>query len=430
MNNRRILFAIIFVLIFAIVIIAWFFFFASPKKDNTLGNPTDPFPSSSFPKKFLFILNNKEDIPPSDSMTEITLQKPQILTEIWSKPTTGQTYIENSDVIEIDATSTIGTTTISNKKLTRATSTVLLFVDKTTGYVYGYKREINKIYQISNTTIPGIHDAYIYNNGKNIILRYADTEKNVIVSVSATIPKVNEKEQAEPLESINNLPSQVTSVVVNKKKTLASYLVAGENSSSIYTLTPKGAVLVATSPFKEWSLSYGGDILFATSKPSAYVPGQTVHIPSFETIISDKTGLMSNPSENSIFLSSMWSSEGLKTFLTNASNQAVLNINTLASKCTWGQKDFLICAVPDIALKAEEGLPDDWFQGTVSFNDSFVTINPVTSEITPLYSFNTEKVGEFDVTNISLSKNNEYVVFNKKQKGSLWLLDTTLLGTE
>lgn len=428
--NRRILIAVIIVLLFAIGVIGWFFLYSKPTPAPSLGETKDPFSIASIPKRFNFIFKNNDEIPPSVMTTEVTFAKPEVLTEIWSRPATGQTFIEQDVIKEIDATSTQGTTTISIKKLAHSTTTILMFVDRITGYVYGYNRELGKLYQISNTTIPGVHDAYIFDNGKRIVLRYADNDKNVIVGMLANIPSVNEKEQAKPLENTTYLPAQVTSVAVNKNKTLLSYLVSGDSGVAVYTVSPKGVILVANTPFKEWSLSYGGEALYATSKPSAYTEGQTAYLPSFESVVSGKTGLQSNPSERGVFLNSMWSAQGLKTFLSVGSNLAVLTIKTLASKCTWGRRDFLICAVPQLLPKNTEGLPDDWFQGRFSFDDSFFTVDIKTSNVSPFYSFDTTKYGLFDVVGISLSQDNTFISFNKKQNSSLWLLDTNLMGGE
>ena len=427
--NRKLLFAIILVLLFAIGVISWFFFFAQPTPAPSLNGPSNPFSLQNLPKQFQFVFKKNNDTPPiSITTTEMTFPKPEVLTQIWNRPTTGQTFVDQMIIQEVEATSTQGTTTVMIKKLTQATTTVLMFVDRITGYVYSYNRNEGKIYQISNTTIPGVYDAYIFNNGKRIVLRYADNDKHTIVGILANIPSVGDKDQAKPLENTVYLPAQVTSVAVNQNKTLLSYLVTGDAGGAIYTVTSKGATLVANTPFKEWSLSYGGDALFATSKPSAYIEGETVYLPSFESVVTNKTGLQSNPSEKGIFLNSMWSSIGLKTFLSIGGNQVVISATTIASKCTWGQKEFLVCAVPKLLPKSTEGYPDDWFQGRVSFDDSLMTVDSKTSLVYPLYSFNTEKDGVFDITNISISNNNAFISFNKKQDTSLWLLDTDLIG--
>ncbi len=429
MNNRKLLFAIIAVTIFAIGVISWFFFYATPKTAPTLSGTNDPLSQKKYPKGFQFIFGNSEEKPTQETTTEVTFKDKEILTKIWDKPATGQTFVDTTFVTEVDATSTKGTTTVMVKKLSYATTTLLMFVDRTTGYIYSYNRTIGKIYQISNTTIPGIYDAYIFNNGKNILLRHPDNDKHTIISLVATIPEVNERMDPKPLESISNLPSQVKSVAVNKKTGDIAYLVAGEKNAAIYTISKntKDPVLVSTTPFSEWDLSYADNDLFATTKPSAYVEGQTVLIPSFDFILGGKTGLMSNPGPSGIFIASMWSNTGLKTFLSLYGQQSVLSIKTLASKCFWGDKKLLLCAVPNTLPKKSEGLPDDWFQGRISFNDTFYKINTATGETSTYYAFDKEVYGEFDINSLTFSSNNTYSSFTRKQDATLWLLDDSLM---
>jgi hypothetical protein len=423
--NRRLLLAISIVLVFAIGVIIWFFIYAEKKSTTTLNEPRDPIFLKTIPKKFQFIF--KEDAPEQISTTEITFAKPEVLTQVWNRPATGQTFISETFIEEVVATTTQGTTTIATKKLVESTTTILMFVDRITGYVYGYNRKTNAVYQISNTTMPGIYDAYIFDNGKRIILRYFDAERKTIVSVLASIPKIHEKDQAKPLENIKYLPTQVTSIAKNKDGTLISYLVSSDRGSSVYTINQKETILIESSPFKEWVLSYGGDTLYATTKPSAYLEGQTVRLPFFEYMVGQKTGLMTTPGEGpSLFIHSMWSKTGLKTFISSEGKQNILSIRTIASKCAWGNKQFLVCSIPETIPRSSEGIPDDWFQGRVSFNDSLFTIDYQTGIASALYYF-TEEQGKFDITNITLSKENTLLVFTKKQDYTLWLLDTTLI---
>jgi hypothetical protein len=74
----------------------------------------------------------------------------------------------------------------------------------------------------------------------------------------------------------------------------------------------------------------------------------------------------------------------------------------------------------------EEGLPDDWFQGRVSFSDDLKIVDTTTGDIFSLYTFS-EKEGEFDITNIDLSQNNDLITFIRKQDSTLWLVNTNNL---
>ncbi len=426
--NRRILLAVALVLFFAIIVIVWYFFYAKPAIAPSIGGTNNPIPTRTFPPRFQF-LNWKNTAPTGTSTTEVTDPLKYPLVEIWNKPATGQTFVVQDVLKDVIATTTVGTTTIEIKKSVHASSTVVMFVDKVTGYIYGYPLETGKVYQISNTVVPGVYDAYFFNNNKQVIMRYVDRDKNTSTSLIATIPTVPQTGTALPLLNVTNLSSLVTSIAVNGRKDHASYIVSTDNGSSIYTLSPKGVSLVASSPFKEWALSYGGESLFVTSKPSAYVGGAILKLPSFDIQTGNKTGLMSNANSSGEFLNSMWTKTGLATFITDDSGDRVLPFKTLASKCSWGEKDFLICAIPRTLPRGTEGLPDDWFQGRVTFTDDIFSIDKNTGAQFHFYYF-TDSDGLFDVTNISIFKTNDIISFNKRQDGTLWLINTNFLPVE
>jgi hypothetical protein len=426
-SNRRLLLAIGLVLLFAIVVIIWYFVYAKPVMHKSLTETNNPFPTESRPPRFQFLNWGQEDT--STTTTEVSDPLSFPLVKVWDKPATGQAFITQNILKDIIATTTLGTSTSQVKKTVRATSTVLIFVDRTTGYVYGFPLLSGKPFQISNTLLPGIYDAYFYEKGTRVMMRYIDQEKNAIVGITAEVPNVQENEMALPLQNVQYINSNITSIASNLKKEKVSYVVTTDSGSNIYTLTKNGASLLAASPFGSWSLSYGGDTVYITTKPSAYVEGSTFSIPQPKSEVTEKTGLMSTPSLEGPILNSMWGRDGLATFITNNGDIKSASFKTIASKCSWGEKKFLVCAVPRMIPKTTEGLPDDWFQGRVTFNDDFFVIDSVTGDPYSLYTFKTED-GLFDVTNISISEGNEYLGFNKKQDASLWMLNMELIKEE
>lgn len=427
MNNKRLLFLVGGVTFFVIIVLVWYFFYAKPATAPSLSETNNPLSGRILPTRFQFLTWGQDEMGTSTTSVTDPLQAP--LVQVWNKPATGQTFITQEVLKEVLATTTQGTSTIEIKRTIRATSTVLIFVDKITGYIYGYPLEIGVPFQISNTIIPGVHDAYFFEGGRRVIIRYIDQERNVVTALVATVPDVKPDDVALPLINTSYLSSLVTSVAVNGRKDRASYVVNTNNGSSIYTISSSGTVLIDSSPFKEWVLSYGGESLFVTSKPSAYVLGVTARIPSFNLQTSERTGLMTNPNSGGELLNSMWASNGLTTFITKDGNDVVLPIKTLASKCTWGLQDFLVCAVPSTLPKAKEGLPDDWFQGRVSFNDNLYIVDKNTGESFPYYIFNNEE-GVYDITNISLLSTNDVLSFIRKQDATLWMVNTNRIVPE
>jgi hypothetical protein len=428
-SNRRILLAIGFVLFFVIIVLVWYFFYFKPATTSDTTKPRDPLTPKTLPVRFNF-LNWGNEPDTSTSTTEVIDPLKDPLVQIWNKPATGGTFITDQILKEIKETVGEGTTTVEVKKTIRATSTIVLFVDKTTGYIYGYPIETGKVFQISNSIIPGVYDAYFFDNGKRVIMRYVDQTKNTVVGLIANVPLINEGSDASPLENIKYLTSQVQSLAVNESKTEVSYVVVTETGSAIYSVAGiKNPTLITSSPFREWDIAYGGDTLYVTTKPSAYIEGTTFSLPRFEGEIAEKTGLMSLPSSSGTFLASMWGSKGLATFLSQNGNTRVLSVATLVSKCAQGTQSMFVCAVPRDIPRTTEGLPDDWFQGRISFNDDLYLIDSTTGEKYSLYSF-TEKDGLFDVIHITVSNKGEFVTFTKKQDTTLWLLNTNLIEGE
>lgn len=428
-RKRRLLIAVGVVLLFTVVVLVWYFFFSDTKKDPTINTTKEPLViGKPLKPRQNFIWDT-----PSSSSTEVFDPLKDPLIRIWDRPSSGQTFITDDVMKETTEDVVNGTTTIRVKKMVKATSTVVLFVDRTTGYVLGYPIETGQIFQISNTVIPGIYDAYFFDHGKKIIMRYIDQEKNTIVGVLANIPNVTQTGAALPLEKVQYLNSQVVSVAVRSDTEELSYVVSTDSGSAVYSVDKSSAPrLIASSPFKEWNLSYGGSKLYVTTKPSAYVQGMTLSLPLFQSEIVEKTGLMTLPSDNGLLLNSMWGKQGLATFFYAQGNSKVLSVKTLTKKCTWGNNDLLVCGVPRTLSKGSEGLPDDWFQGRVIFKDDLMIIDKNSGEAYPLYAFNSEspKEGDFDITSITVSEKNDLYSFSRKQDNSLWLLNTNLIQGE
>lgn len=426
MQNRRLLIFSLVVALFALGVIIWYIFFSTPTPAPSLDGTNNPIPSRSFPARFGFIFQG--DDPEQTTETEVTMPGTEPFIRVWDKPSAGNTFVTRQILREITSTST-STTSPQVTKTVRATTTVLMFVDRATGYVYGHTIEDGHTYQISNTTLPGIHDAYIFQGGDRVLMRYLDGDKKTIVSVLATIPNVQEGRDPQALSALTNLPNDIRSVAVNGSLSSLSYLVSSDSGSSVYTITAKGTAKVADSPFSEWRLSYGGDKLYATTLPSAYIEGVTVSLPSFSRVIGGKTGLMSIPGEGGELLNSMWSRAGLVTFGSKNGTLSVLEIKTLAEKCSATPVAYFICGVPETSPAETEGLPDDWYQGRASFNDTLMLVYPARGEAYQLYSF-PEKYGRMDVTRVKTSSRADLISFIRKGDGTLWLLNTNLLADE
>ncbi len=423
--NKKLLVVTGLVFLFVIVVLVWYFLYAKPVIAPSLSRTNDPLPTNQLPPRFQFIGNTDDE--EGDSITEVTQKVEDPLIRIWDKPATGQYFLTEPILLEEKSTTTQGTSTVEVKRVVRATTTILLFVDRETGYIYGYSPSDNSVFQITNTIISGIHDAYIFNRGKRIIMRYVESENNTIVGVVATIPNFSPGGTPSPLEEVKYLNSEVSSIAVSGDGVVASYVVKTENGGTFYSLSSGEPTIVASSPFSEWDISYGGSILYATTRPSAFAMGITVVLPSFTTVIGERAALMIKPS-SSMFLGSVWSQRGIVSFLSDKTKVHTLSLRTLASKCGWGSDNFLLCATPKSFPSGSSYLPDVWFQGLVRFEDTLTEVN--TSSLTETTFFSFEKAyGLFDITHITISNENNFISFINKRNGELWIIKRSLLSS-
>lgn len=351
-----------------------------------------------------------------------TIQDNFPMLKIWPSPVAGYRFVDYQYLIGATSTSASGTPITRQE---RATSTSLMFIDRTTGYVYGYDTVSQTIDQITNTLLPGIFDAYIYRDGRRALVRSYDVSTGEVVSSLIDIPRVAPGRDPLPIENTTSLPNNISSVGISSDGTLISYLVPNTNGSSLYTISFDKKITRLDVPLSEWSVVYAGKTPLLVSKPSAYVEGSVLDAQTSTRTLTQKTGLMVRAStKNTLYLASMWSRSGLATFYFNVQTgeTKVLGIRTLADKCIWETSAlFTVCGVPAKLSTPVEGLPDDWYQGRISFSDSLTIISA--AEGSPTFTFNIEQeLGEpVDMENLILDANDTLLAFTNKKDGALWL---------
>lgn len=93
----------------------------------------------------------------------------------------------------------------------------------------------------------------------------------------------------------------------------------------------------------------------------------------------------------------------------------ILTFKTFPEKCTFSKKEesVLFCAIPRNI--GSMPLPDAWWQGKISFEDVLWKINLESGQSDILLNG-----GGFDMKNIMLSPEENYIFFANKRDGSLW----------
>lgn len=426
MRDRKIALLFVATALFGLIVIVWYFFRSEPESDPTLSAPNDPFQSAEPRPKGEFVQQNVIPFRPSSIDTTETERIPaseRLLIQVWDKPVGGYAFASREILVSGTTTPASTSTPATTSKPTKKTVEYLLFADRMTGHIYGYNKESFAPFQITNTTIPGIYDAYILQNGTKVFMRYAG-EDGIIKTVSGTIPSFIEGADPRPLEGLRTLQDNVMSFAGSLSGNTYSYLVPSLSGSSVYTVNQKGAVSVATFPLREWTLVYGGEVPYMYHKPSAYMEGSLFAVTSKEYVAGGKTGLIALPSpQGDRTLASMWSSSGLATFLATKTGLRALDFQTLASKCGWVSGIRVVCGIPIEVPLGTRGLPDDWFQGTVRFSDDLYLVDTVTGDVTGLINLAATPGNPFDVTRVRANANASSLVFTNKEDSTLWMVN-------
>jgi hypothetical protein len=425
------LWGIIAALIVVILGIIWFFFFrggVSPTAPNQ--NNSNPFGNAGNRNRPQSGTNGETSA--NNNQSSSTPTKP-ILTKIWDKPVAGMAFVDVPTLTTSTSTNQAGEViTVQN----RSTSTYLFFAEKITGNIY--KKDLStsteKIVRVTNTTIPAVQEAFFLRNGTRVVLQNFNVKNKKLETFVATVPQTISEDSPLPLEQSVFLQDNISSVVPTPTLESFYYLVPNQTGSSLY-FYDNNSSFVESFPLKELTVSVGARV-FATTKASAFVLGQVFKTQPFSLLYGGKTGLthlISTDAKTSLF--SMWSNRGLFSYVRDirTGKESALSSPFLSEKCVWSFNSFfLICAGDSSVFIGDQGLPDAWYQGDVSFNDSLFFINAADGlfSVRRLFSIEEEGGEPVDAIKPKLNPEGNLFAFINKRDGSLWLLDLERTLTE
>ncbi|HRY30824.1 MAG TPA: hypothetical protein P5328_00290 [Candidatus Paceibacterota bacterium] len=310
------------------------------------------------------------------------------------------------------------------------TETVYRFVHRASGNVYETTENRLTVSRVTNTTIPKVQEAMFFNSGDGVILRYLDDNNDIETFVgkiedAPADPNIAEDESIYSALNGSFLPKNVSTLI--KSPTKDSFFFIKDNRGYTFDgAAPQAQTLVFEYPITEWLAEWINNTIILTTKPSWLSEGFAFAMNptngNLSKLLDDKYGLATKTSPDlTKILYSEYNGDTISTGIYDLSTNEdkPLTVRTLADKCVWGKKntDIVYCAVPTNLASAD--YPDDWYLGAVSFNDSIFEINLKEDTATMFTGFPLI----FDISNISLNEQEEYLVFQNKKDLSLWSLD-------
>ncbi|MCE9517919.1 hypothetical protein K8Q96_02880 [Candidatus Nomurabacteria bacterium] len=300
------------------------------------------------------------------------------------------------------------------------TVSALRYVERITGHIYQRDLDTKNVAKISNSTIPSIYESILDSKASTTIYRYLSTDNRTITSFMATLGATKGE----------FLSSDIIDISTSLDKTKFFYLT--KNTSGVvgtirsFTETKKSQVF--TSHFTEWLSQWVGDQkIYLTTKASYSASGYLFSLNTTNGTLTKvkgpTAGLTTLANNNgSIVLYSVSTSNGPQLFVFDTVSHISNSINLygLPEKCIWSSDNiYVYCALPSNINNPEN--PDAWYQGIVSFNDSFVKINTITFEVENIANSNDNTA--VDATHLILDNTETNIFFINKKDSTLWSLN-------
>src|SRR3989344_1255810 len=289
------------------------------------------------------------------------------------------------------------------------------------GHLYENEFAGAKEIRVSNITIPAILEVkWTRSKAYAIISYYADGEIRRLYSHYSGTSTV----------SSAFLPSDIQNITTSLADDMIAYMVLPNGEPILFVARPDNTTIrkILAIPAPDFELSWpAANTIALKQKSSAYASSFLFTLnPSSKLltrVLAQKEGLdvLWSP-DGSRFLSLETRKEGTQIILGVVSlkdnNIIALPFATLPEKCAWApsEKNTLFCAIPD-SIPRGANLPDEWWQGAVSFSDALWRINIETGEQTQLLP-----AYQLDAINLFLSKDESFLFFTNEKDGTLWSL--------
>ncbi len=346
---------------------------------------------------------------------------------------------------------------------TSATSSTVRFVDRGNGHIYETNLQTGAVVKISNTTLPKVYTTAFSPSGNNAILGFLrDDDTNpthTILNIQTVKPVLNRVTPSTVANKTTSTSTATTTKLGSPSTTETTYIVKPNASSrdvlsfitapqserfvairktssgiiaSLGNLsTPLVSQQIFQSPLPLWNIEWPTEeFLVLTTKASGRSGGYAYTLNTrtrvFDKVISNVLGLttkMSKDGSKILFSESRGRIVQTKVYSLKDGNVLDTVLGTVADKCVWSKVRLyeVICAVPNTPLG--NLMPDDWYKGTVSFDDKLWYLNTQTGETVLLNDLYEEAQQEIDVLDPVFDPRENYLVFINKQDLTLWALD-------
>lgn len=318
------------------------------------------------------------------------------------------------------------------------------YVEKETGHIYEIALKDGVARQLTNTTIPRTLLADWADNGNAVVLRSLEKDplsgRDVIKTQLGHIKpsSASSSDQTTTL-AVEFLPDNIIALSVAPDGKDLFYLRKSANGTvgSMFNIGTKKTTAVFQSTFSEWLPQLlSDDTVLLTTKPSGNIAGYSYRYDpktkTLERLVRTKKGLTTlgtatgarvlygeNVSQNIAL--SVYNKAGFTGDEGVRIHENTIPLSTLPEKCAW-QRDGIRLLCGSFLSNPSGLIPDAWYQGVISFSDTFWSTDTDTGTVTFLADPKTEIQQEFDVVSPLIAPNEDYFIFTNKKDGMLWAM--------
>ena len=304
----------------------------------------------------------------------------------------------------------------------------ILVVDQTDGSVQLISPS-GETEKIKLPTAAGVYESYITKKDDHfyIIRRTLDnftTIRNTLTSFKTN--PTNETTSQSEKELNETLIGDITSISV--APTQDQFFILEKFNDGLRGYTTKadlsGKKQIFESPLAIWQADWFNKNLIALqTKTSRFMPGSlyvlNITTGEMEKVLSGVLGLSAkwSPDSKKIIYSSI--TEGklrLNLYERESKVSTKLPLATMAEKCAWTEDSVKVfCAVPN---NLEDSLPDSWYQGEFTAEDSLWEINTVNAQVKTI--FNLPSLGSIvDINQMVIGKDGSKIYFINRNNQSM-----------
>ncbi len=402
---------------------AYFLFFAPDSATLTVGNPFADTGSGN--------ISPNSDLPTDGSLPNAGTTLGERFVKITDGPVArGEAVFgvtiqdetalaDETPAVSLSASSTASSTAEVPPAATKPDIEVR-FIDRASGNVYSYLAHSRTLTRISNKTLPGIQTASWTPDGARAYVQFLTANgSGEQVSTYALTADGGDGTLLESDLAEAEVASTTLFTLLSGTTGSVGTIAAADGSDS-RTLFSSLLSSLAVHP------TTGN--LYATNKPSSQLDGYAFSISrstgGFSRILGPFRGLSVLPSLDGSSLIYSYTDGGayrLRVLDTGTRTSTALPLATLTEKCVWAHDGLSVyCAVP---TNLQGNLPDDWYQGAITFADRIWKID-LTERVATLV-LDPSQVGKVsvDAVGLALDPSEDVLVFMDKHSGALYAYD-------